>query len=298
MESGYRADARGEVVPVPRTRTDARGVTLAWMGAALPNLDLLGYRSYLYNSAGMDRGEQVVALYRYSTMELKALFLGRRVGIQRTGAALVAALRIAQPNLHAFGLLGTGTQAREALACAVSALQLDTVWVWSPSASHRAEFKAWAALEVHQNVNVGENAHQVIRESQAIAIVTSSETPVVTSDMLPGPRLLLSISAYRRPEIDLLLIDGTPTVWTDSVDQASAKGSLFADSPRREKLRPLLRESDVESLRDPGSTRIIINTGAAWEEVLVAESLLRSAERLNVGLRVDFASDRSGPQSA
>lgn len=264
------------------------------MGAALPNLDLLGFRSYLYDSAGTDRGEQVVALYRYSTMELKALFLGRQVGIRRTGAALVAALRIAQPDLRAFGLIGTGTQAREVLACAVSALKLDSVWVWSPDAVHRAQFKTWASTEVHQDIQLAENARQVMQEAQAIALVTSSEKPVVASNMLPGPRLLLSISAYRRPEIDLPLIDATPAVWTDSVDQASAKGTLFAEVPRREKLRPLLRESDQKSLRDTGSTRIVINTGAAWEEVLLAESLLRSAEGANVGLRVDLGNERSG----
>ncbi len=298
MEKGYEADARGEVVPFPRNRTDARGVTLTWMGAAIPSLDLLGFRSYLYDAAGSDRGHQIVGLYRYSTMELKALFLGRQVGIQRTGAALAAALRIAQPGVRKLGIIGTGTQAQEILACACIALHLDSVWAWSREAGNRARFQAWAKDVLHQEIELGRDARQVVAETQAIALATSAEAPVITPDLLPGPRLLLSISAYRRPEIDVRIIDAAPYVWTDSVDQAQSRGSLFDQSPRREKLRPLAKEAELQSLRDEGSTRIIINTGAAWEEILLAESLLQAAERSNAGIPFDFAAEEATAPSS
>ncbi len=41
----------------------------------------------------------------------------------------------------------------------------------------------------------------------------------------------------------------------------------------------------LRDLRDEGTTRIVINTGAAWEEILLAESLWRSAEAVNAGLQ-------------
>lgn len=295
MEAGYRADARGEVVPFPRSRTDARGVTLAWMGAAIPSLDILGFRSYLYDSSGFDRGEQVVALYRYSTMELKALFVGALVGNLRTGAAVAAALRLAKPDLRTLGLIGTGTQARQVLASVASAFDLDSVWAWSPNANRRAEFRAWAKDALDLPVEMGDSARQVLREAPAVALVTSSEEPVVTPEMLPGPRLLLSISSYRRPEIDARLLDAAAQIWTDSVEQAGGRGTLFEDGGRRGKLRPLARETDMEALRDARSTRIIINTGAAWEEVLLAESLWRSAEQTGAGLRLELPIDPLGP---
>jgi ornithine cyclodeaminase len=295
MQAGYQAEARGEVVPFPRSRTDAGGVTLAWMGAAIPTLDILGFRSYLHDSTGFDRGDQLVALYRYSTMELKAIFLGRQVGIRRTGASLVAALRFAEPDLRALGVVGTGTQAREVLACAASTCRLDSVWVWSPDPGHRAEFKAWATSELRMDVHLATGVPQVVQESRAIALVTSSEGPVVTPDMLRDPRLLLSVSAYRRPEIDLRLIDSSSQVWTDSVAQASGKGTLFEGSPRREKLRSLAGEADAKALRNDRSTRIIINTGAAWEEILLAESLWRAAESSDAGVRLDLPNESVAP---
>jgi len=284
MADGYAADARGEVFPLPRSRTLARDVTVAWMGAAIPSLDVLGFRSYLYNEAGTDRGDQVVALYRHSTMELKGLFLGCLIGNLRTGAAIAAALRFVRPNLDALGLIGTGTQARQALACAVAALPLKSVWAWSPNLGRREAFGRWAKEALQVRVQLAEDARQVLREAPALALVTSSEVPVITRDMLPGPRLLVSINAYRRPEIDLPLLEGTPHVWTDSIVQASGPSTLFQSESMRSKVLKLADPGGLKKLRDEGSTRIVVNTGAAWEEILLAESLWRAAELSSVGL--------------
>ncbi len=236
-----------------------------------------------------------MALYRYSTIELKALFLGRLVGNLRTGAAVAAALRFAQPDLHSLGLIGTGTQARQALACAAAAFPLDSVWAWSPTASRREMLQSWAKQTLDIGVRLGDGPRQVLRETDAIALVTSSSAPVITTEMMPGPRLLLSINAYRRPEIDTRLFDEAPHVWTDSVVQASGPGTLFEHAPRRDKLCPVAQEISEGALREKNSTRIIINTGAAWEEVLLAESLWRSAERGEVGFRLHLADDPLGP---
>ncbi|MGP8072301.1 MAG: hypothetical protein ACLPZM_04130 [Thermoplasmata archaeon] len=289
MEQGYRADAQGEVVPFPRSRLGASGVTLAWMGAALPKADLLGYRSYLYASTGADRGDQVVALYQYSTMALKALFLGRLVGALRTGASVVAALRLAQPDLRNLGLIGTGNQAREVLSFALAVFPLDTVWAWSPNLQHCNEFREWAMTTLNCEVNIAKDVAQVLSLAPAAVLATSSESTVVTREMTRAPKLLVSISAYRRPEIDLRLLDSSARIWTDSVDQAADKGTLFADPPRRQKLRPLLDKGAGPSVRDRKATRIILNTGAAWEEVLLAESLFRSSEKSNAGAVVELS---------
>ena len=284
MVDGYSADARGDVFPLPRTRTLANDVTVAWMGAAIPTSDILGFRSYLYNKEGADRGDQIVALYRHSTMELKGLFLGCLLGNLRTGAAIAAVLRFVRPDLDALGLIGTGTQARQALACAVAALPLRSVWAWSPNPGRREAFGRWAEEALQVRVRLGEDARQVLRETRAVALVTSSDTPVLARDMLPGPRLLVSINSYRRPEIDRPLLEEAPHIWTDSVEQASGPGSLFQKESMRSKLLKLAHSGGLKELRDEGSTRIVINTGAAWEEVLLAESLWRAAEDSNVGI--------------
>jgi ornithine cyclodeaminase/alanine dehydrogenase-like protein (mu-crystallin family) len=292
MEAGYRSDAHAEVVPFPRSRTDASGVTLAWMGAAIPKLDVLGFRAYLYSASGSDLGEQVVALYRFSTMELKALFLGRRVGVLRTGAAVAAALHLAEPDLRTLGLLGTGTQARQVLRCASSAFRLESVRAWSPNASRRAEFRSWAQEELQVRVDLSEEAREVVAESAAIALTTSSDQPVLTPEMLPGPRLLVSISGYRRPEIALPLLEAAPRIWTDSVAQASGPGTLFAAPRLSAKLCPLAREDSLSALQDGRATRIVLNTGAAWEEVLLAESIWRAAPDAGAGVEVPLEKER------
>lgn len=286
MTAGYLADARGDVCPLPRSRTPVRDVTVAWMGAAIPSADVLGFRSYLYDQNGTDRGNQIVALYRYSTMELKGLFLGRLIGNLRTGAAIAAALRFVHPTLTTFGLIGTGTQARQALTFVAATLPLSSVWAWSPTPERREAFQSWADERLGVRIRLGEDASHVLREARAVALVTSAETPVVTSEMVTEPRLLISINAYRRPEIALPLLEAAPYVWTDSLEQASGPGSLFQSDAMRGKLRKLADPEKLPQLRDESTTRIIVNTGAAWEETLLSESLWESSEELDLGLSI------------
>jgi alanine dehydrogenase len=296
VEMGYLADGRGEVVPFPRSRIDARGTTLAWLGAALPSEGVLGYRSYLYASDGRDRGDQVVALYGHQEMELRAIFLGRLVGNLRTGAAVAAALHLADPSIRAIGILGTGSQARNALSCIAAVYPSPRVVVWSPNHDRRESFREWSKANLHLAVEVGRSPADVLERCPAVALVTSSETPVVTPEMVREPRLLVSINAYRRPEIDPRLLDATPQVWTDSVTQA-ASGSLFASEPRRSKLRPLAHGLRDGSLRNTDATRIVINTGAAWEEVALAQLLFEIAEQRGVGVSIELsATTPAGPE--
>jgi alanine dehydrogenase len=294
IEAGYRADARGEVVAFPRTRVDAQGVTLAWLGAGIPAEGLVGFRSYVYRSDGYDRGEQVVALYGYPTMELRALFVGRLIGNLRTGAAIAAALHLTEPGLPEIGLIGTGAQARNALACLAATLRPTRVVAWSPNRVRREEFRTWSRQVLGLQIDLVESASEVLREVSAVVCVTSSAEPVVTPNMLTGPKLLLSISSYRDPEIDLRILNAAPHIWTDSVEQASGPGTLFRTAGRRSKLRPLGQGIADGSARDRESTRIIINTGAAWEEVVLAEMLFELADAKGVGVHVPIPSESPG----
>ncbi len=286
IEQGYQADGRGQVVPLPRTRTDTQGTTLAWMGAAIPTSGLLAFRSYLYGSDGHDRGDQLVALYGHKEMELRAVFLGRLVGNLRTGAALAAALHLIQPSLHDVGIIGTGYQARNALACVAAVFPRPRVVAWSPSREHRTSFGTWARSSLGLEVVLAGGTEDLLAQTSNVVLVTTSESPVVTGPMLREPKLLLSISGYRRPEIDTPILDGARQVWTDSVVQASGPGTLFEGAERRSKLRPLMQGVLDGSIRNEHSTRIVLNTGAAWEEVVTAQLLYELATDRKVGQEI------------
>jgi ornithine cyclodeaminase/alanine dehydrogenase-like protein (mu-crystallin family) len=286
IEAGYRADALGGVVHFPRLRHDARGATLAWLGAAIPSEDRMGYRSYAYLPDGSDRGDQVVAVYRHSTTELVGLILGNRLGRLRTGAAVAAAVHLAEPRLTRLGLVGTGAQARSALECLAAILPLEWVGVWSPNAEHRTAFRSWAERAVGVPVEFATGVGALARASPAIVLATSSEEPVVTSRMLESPTLLVSLSGYRRPEIDPEILDAADVLWTDSVEQAGAQGTLLHDAARRSKLRPLAAGLPEGTLARRDRNRVVLNTGAAWEELVVADQLLRRAEEDGRGVSI------------
>ena len=288
LEEGYRADGRGELSVLPRRRADVGGRGTAWQGAAVPARDLLGFRAYVYRPDGYDRQQQLVALYRLSTMELRALFVGGRVGGLRTGAAVAAALRMAEPQLGEVGLLGTGAQARNALTAMAAVFRLTTVSAWSPNPAHRADLASWARGTLGVRVDPAGSAREVVVRHSTLVLTTSSETTVLSRAMVTTPKLIVSLTGYRRPEIDPQLLDEADRVWTDSVCQASEEGTLFFEPDRRAKLRPLAEGVAEGSARDRTRLRIVLNTGAAWQEVLVAAALLDRAEAIGRGIELDL----------
>jgi ornithine cyclodeaminase/alanine dehydrogenase-like protein (mu-crystallin family) len=293
IEDGYRADARGEIVPFPRSRIEARGTTLAWLGAALPEADLLGFRSYLYGSGGGDRGHQVVALYRHGSMELRALFVGRLVGNLRTGASIAAALHLVDPSTVNVGMIGTGYQARNAAACLAAVFPALRLAAWSPNEAHRSSFATWSRETLGIDVELARTPTEALDHGTATVLVTASESPVIPAEVSTRPRLLISINAYRFPEIPLPLLDEALWVGTDSVAQASAPGTLFEREPRRSKLRPLCQALQDGTFRDPASLRIVVNTGAAWEETIAADRLCHLAVQRGLGTEIDLPPEPS-----
>ena len=293
VEDGYRMDARGEVTILPRFRADASGLGVAWLGAAIPSRGVYGFRTYVYRPDGYDRREQLVALYDHSSMELRAIFLGGLVGNLRTGAGVAAALHMADPELTEVGLVGTGYQARNTLACLAAVYPRLRVVAWSPNPRHRSEFGSWSLKDLKLSVDLAEDVADVVKRSTAIVLTTSADESVVTADMVTAPKLLVSVTAYRRPEIDPRLFDRARHIWTDGVAQASGRGTLFVDPRRQTKLRPLGQGIEDGSAKDRGSTRIILNTGAPWEEVLVAQTLLDLAGPRGSGTELQLrAEDR------
>ncbi len=288
IEEGFLADARGEVSLLPRRRADVGGRGTAWQGAAVPARDLLGFRAYVYRPDGYDRRQQLIAIYRLSTMEMRGLFVGGRIGNLRTGAAVAAALRLAEPDLQEVGVLGTGTQARNTLDSLAAVFRLGNVSAWSRDPGRLTGFTSWARATLGLDVAPAGSARELVERHSALVLTTSSETTVVSREMVESPKLIVSLTGYRRPEVDPRLFDTVDRVWTDSVAQASDVGTLFFAADRRRKLRPL-GEGIVEGpARDRDRLRIVLNTGAAWQEVLVAGSLLDRAEAIGRGVELSL----------
>jgi alanine dehydrogenase len=289
MEAGYRAAADGSAVVFPRSRNAAETRTLAWLGAALPRLDLLGFRAYLYDDSGSDRGEQITALYRFGSMDLRAVFVGRICGILRTGAALVAAVRMAEPEVRDLTLLGTGTQAREFALTAARTLSLERMVVWSPTRANRERF-AEDLSRRGSRVAAVDSLEAAVRDARVVVLTTSSARPVVSSEMLRPDALVATIQGYRasQHDVDPNVYDRAEVIWTDSVEQASAPGTLFERPPLRSKLEALGRGAVSGRIRDSSRARAIVNTGAPWQEVLMANALLANAESNSRGILADL----------
>jgi ornithine cyclodeaminase/alanine dehydrogenase-like protein (mu-crystallin family) len=169
------------------------------------------------------------------------------------------------------------------------------VSVWGPSREKREAFRDWALESLGLDVAIPAEASDVVESASAVVLLATTdhraEKTVITREMVTTPKLLISVNAYRRPEIDLRLIDEAPWVWTDSVAQASSPGTLFENGVRRAKLRPLAAGLEDKSLLDRRATRIVITTGAAWQEVAVAQILLELAESRGLGTELTLPTE-------
>ncbi|MEM0129535.1 MAG: hypothetical protein QXG65_05185 [Thermoplasmata archaeon] len=161
---------------------------------------------------------------------------------------------------------------------------------WSANRERREAFRRWAQQDLGVGVRLGTDAGDVLRRAPVVALLPSSETPAGTPEMIPGPVLRVRISSYRRPEIDRRFLAPAPRVRTESIGWATGPGPLFEGGAMGEKVRGPADPEGGSDLRDASMTRIVIPTGAAREELLLAESLWRSAEASDVGLDVTLAS--------
>lgn len=142
---------------------------------------------------------------------------------------------------------------------------------------------------------MAQGSEEVRARTSNIVLVTTSDSPDVTEPMLGEPKLLTSNNSYRRPEIDAPIPDSAPWLWTDHVARPSSPGTLFETERRKSKLCPLMEGVVEGSIQNARSTRSVITTGAAWEEVVTAQLLYqRVAERAaGVEIAISPESDRS-----
>jgi ornithine cyclodeaminase/alanine dehydrogenase-like protein (mu-crystallin family) len=137
-----------------------------------------------------------------------------------------------------------------------------------------------------------DSLEDAVRDARVVVLATSSTQPVVSPQMLRPDALVATIQGYRanQHDVDPRIYERADVIWTDSVEQASGPGTLFERSPLRSKLEALGRGAASGRIRDSSRVRVIVNTGAPWQEVIVANALLAAAESRAQGIVAELPS--------
>lgn len=183
------AHARGETVDYPRQRVRLPRSMTHMLQAAVPALNLTGYK--VYTSSG-GRARFWVHLFDASNGDPVAVIEADRLGMMRTGAAGgVAARALANPNPKRVALFGSGWQAEgQVLALAAVFPGIERIEVCARDAEKIARFCERMRDATKLDVQPAAGAEAAVRAADIVVTVTTSPKPLFEADWLrPGTHI-------------------------------------------------------------------------------------------------------------
>ncbi len=249
---------------------------------------------------GLDAHIGVVLVFDPDTGKLAALLDGGAVTAVRTAAVSAVATRaLANPGAGDLAILGSGIQARGHLEAMSNVRELRRVRVWSRTPEHAERFCRWAA---GTGIRVpAENMPTVAAALEGADLVCTTlacADPVVAADDLapgahvnavgasvPAARELTSAAVARCA----LFVDSRESAVNESGDFRSplAEGLISADHIQAELGDVLLGRHPGR--RQDGQITLYKSLGLAVQDIFSGFAILRSAEELGLGIRLDVA---------
>jgi ornithine cyclodeaminase/alanine dehydrogenase-like protein (mu-crystallin family) len=213
----------------------AGGARLLSLIAASPDLGRLVAHVYSGAPAGHDkqrspvnRRQKLYLLFDSATGACDAVIAGGYLSWLKTGAmGAVAIKHVASASARSLAILGSGRQARAALAGAVAVRDLGDIRVWSrtPANARRmiAEFPALPA------VRVARSAQEAVEGADVIITTTTSTMPVLRGDWLASGCHINAIGAHYpdHRELDGEAVRKSTVVVDSRVAARAEKGELL-----------------------------------------------------------------------
>jgi alanine dehydrogenase len=296
VEDGFRALGEGRAVNTPRTRTITTSGTLHVMHAAVPDLGVMGLKSY----GTTRRGSRFLAiLHRLEDGEVTLIAEADRLGQMRTGAASgVATRHLAAPEAGSLGIIGAGWQARTQVEAICRVRPVALVKVYSRTARRREAFAEEMVAELGTEVVPVERPEEAVEGSAIVVTATNARAPVLEGRWLaPGTHVnAVGSNSAARQEIDVEAVRRADLIATDALDQARAEcGDLIAAAREDPTIWDRVVElGAVVAGHRPGRVRadpitLFESQGIALEDVVTLELLDRKARAAGAGEEITLS---------
>ena len=294
VEESLLQQARGTAVNLPRAHSIAGpGVYVAHMQAALHEQGVAGFKAYTAASQGY---RFLVYLISAESGRLLAIIEANRLGQLRTGAATgVSVKHMARHGRQVVGILGSGFQAETQLEAVCQVRDVESVAVYSRSATNRAAFAERMTGELGLTVVKADSARDVVDAADILITITSSRTPVFEGRWLtPGMHVAAVGGANEYvTELDDDAILRPEVLVVDSIAQARKEcGELLMPASRGLVLWEQVRElwevvgGSVPGRRGDDEVTLFKSLGMAIWDVAVAKAVYDKAVAQGVGMRV------------
>jgi len=296
VAAAFRYLGTGEAIDLPRERIRLPYVSQQLMQAAVPVLNLIGYKHYT-NSRETTRF--LIYLYDAQRGHLDAVIEGNYLGMMRTGAASgVATRHLAKPDAGVVGVFGTGWQAVGQLRAISLVRTLRQVKVFGRNPDRLTKFCERMRTELNVPVEAMATPEETVRGSDIVVTITSSATPLFGGDCVePGTHInAAGANSLARRELDeatigkasVIVVDTVPTALREAGDLLPAleKGRLHA--------RQLVELGDIVAghavgRSTPNQITIFESQGLAIQDLVVGSALVELARARGLGIELPLA---------
>lgn len=196
VREAYRQRGTGAAAKPRTTLTneDPAGMLTGYQ-AILPDTGMGGY---MY-SAGFEAGDAwfLTPLFDPQTGEPEAILDGAWFNPYKTGAAgAVAVDALARKDASTMAVIGSGAQARGQLRATATVRDLETVWVYSPTADNRESFAAEHNQELDASVAAVASSAAAVEDADIIVTATTASEPVIDSSNIEEGTHITAMGQY------------------------------------------------------------------------------------------------------
>jgi thiomorpholine-carboxylate dehydrogenase len=215
--------------------------------------------------------DATILLFRATTGEPVAAMDGRLITEMRTAAVSAAVTKALYPEgRRVLAVLGSGVQAHSHVEALAQVCNFDEVRVWSRTAAHAERF----ARERGARATTAEDA---VRGADVVAVVTSSQTPVLDGAWLKAGAHVNAVGANRPSwrELDdaamshALIVDSRDGALAESGDVILSKAAIYAEAGEL--------FTGAVAIPPPGTTTVFKSLGMAVEDVATAKLVAQRA---------------------
>ncbi|HEX7124984.1 MAG TPA: ornithine cyclodeaminase family protein [Thermodesulfobacteriota bacterium] len=276
-----------KVMPTPRPVPPTRG----YLGVKV----YTGYVGPVFKDLSKDRF--TVLLHDMRDGALLAIVAARYLGALRTGAtAAVATKWMAKPGASRLCIVGTGEQAETQATNLAALMRPERIVATSRSAANREAF-ARRMAEQGLTVEVTDDVEAAVRESDVVALATTSREPVVRGDWVrPGTHVnAVGANLANRREVDTALVTRSRVVVEYRAQAWEEAGDLVVPLRAGEITEEAVAAElgEVVTGRAPGRTSpeeitLFKSIGVAIEDVAVAAFVYEKAAKEGAGVVVEM----------
>lgn len=296
VAAAFRYLGTGEAMDLPRERIRLPFVSQQLMQAAVPALNIIGYKHYT-NSRESTRF--LIYIYNAERGHLDAVIEGNMLGMMRTGAASgVATRHLARADAGVVGIFGTGWQAVGQLRAIALVRTLRQVKVFGRNPERMANFCERMRTELGIPVEPAATPEETVCGSDIIVTITSSAVPLFKGEHVePGAHInAAGANSLVRRELDEATLMRAAMVVVDSVPTALREaGDLL---PVLEKGRMHVRQlvelghivaGHAVGRATPSQITVFESQGLAIQDLVVGASLVELARARGLGTELPLA---------